>query len=124
MTFVAEVAAGNCSATEAAIRAGYSAKTASSQSSQLLNNPKIKAELDRIQAKAVVQAIGSKAECLDIIWQTMCEARDDDDRVNVYRGGELWLKATGNLVEKREITENQTVNIEWQAPIPEDGDEG
>jgi hypothetical protein len=122
--FAVEVASG-CTATEAAIRAGYSRKTAGDQASQLLRNPKIASEVERIQGKATVASLGSKAEALDLIWRTMNEAAQDGDRVNVYRGSELWLKATGQLVEKREVKQQDVVELEWSAPIePEADDEG
>lgn len=122
--FAVEVASG-CTATEAAIRAGYSRKSASCQASQLLDNPKVVAEVERIQGKATVASLGSKAEALDLIWRTMNEAAQEGDRVNVYRGSELWLKATGQLIEKREVKTQETIELEWSAPIePEADDEG
>jgi len=82
-----------------------------------MSNPKIKAEVERIQAKAVVAALGSKAELLNLIWKSLEEAAAEGARRDLYAGSELWLKATGQLVEKREIDQTSTVvEIEWQPP--------
>lgn len=105
------------------MRAGYSRKSAGKIASQLMDNPRIASELERVLAKAQAVAVGSKAEALSRIW-AIGEREDESNPRISLQAYELWLKATGNLVEKREVTENQTVNIEWQTPIPEDGDEG
>lgn len=116
-SFAAEVAAGNCTLTEAALRAGYSPKSASKLGSQLMANPRISAEVDRIRAKAAATAQGSRVEVLDIIYETLHEARVDGDRANTLKAAELWLKATGNLVEKRENVTEGKIELEWPAPL-------
>lgn len=111
--FAAAVAAGS-SLRDAAISAGYKASDARSRGSKLADDPLVAAEIDRIQAKGEAVAIGSKAEALDMVWRTMAAAADEGDRVNVYRGVELWLKATGQLVEKQQIEQtSQVVQIDW-----------
>lgn len=115
--FAAEVATGKCTLAEAAIRAGYSPKTANSQGSQLLSNPKIAAEVNRIQAKAAVQAIGSKEEALNAIWEIARDAQANSARRDALAAYELWMKARGELVEKREVEQTSTViEIEWPTP--------
>lgn len=110
----AQAAASGMSLTDAALSAGYSPTTAKFQGSKLAKLPEVAAEIDRIAAKSEAVAIGSKAEALDMVWRTMQSAADDGDRVNVYRGVELWLKATGQLVEKHQVDQtSQVVQIDW-----------
>lgn len=112
--FIASVASGSMDYTEAAVSAGYSPHTAKSTGSKLMMRDDIRAEVDRIRAKATAVAQGSKTEALDIIWDTLKGAAKDGDRPNVYKGAELWLKATGQLVEKQQIEQTSTIiDIEW-----------
>ena len=46
----------------------------------------------------------------------------DNDWPNVYRGSELWLKATGNLIERRKVETDQVIELEWTTTGG--GDEG
>lgn len=125
-TFAANVASG-MPLGESAKDAGYSPKSASVIASKLVKNSKVVDEIARIRSKATTASLGSKAELLDVLWQTMEEARADGDRVNVVRCGELWLKATGQLVNKQEIKTDQTIDVQWSAPLPDepedDGDD-
>ena len=119
MLFAVNVASG-MTAKAAAIDAGYAPKYADRQGSQLLVNPRVKHEIDRIKNKATAASLGSKAEALDILWQTAAEARADGDRVNVTRCLELWLKATGQLVTRQQIETNQQIDLAWTKPIMDD----
>lgn len=77
-------------ATEAAIRAGYSIKSASSQASQLLNNPKVieyleskeKAIIQELQQEFIFDAIEARKVMERILKDV--EARDTD-RINVAK---------------------------------------
>ena len=117
MAFVVEIAKGGCTNKQAALTAGYSPANAESQASQMLKKPHVKAELERIRGNAVAQAQGTKAKALDRIWDLAESAADEDNRREAYQGYELWLKASGHLVEKREINTNQTIDVEWRAPV-------
>lgn len=110
--FAVEVATGDCTATDAALSAGYSPASATKIASQLLDNPRVVAEIERIKGKATAASVGSKAEALDRIWKLACDAADEGARRDAYQGYELWLKATGNLVEKREV-KHEDVELDW-----------
>jgi len=115
MSFAVNAASG-MSLTDAALAAGYSPNTAKYQGSHLARQPHIAAEIDRIAKKGEAVAMGSKAQVLDLVWQTMEGAFDDGDRTNVYKGAELWLKATGQLVDKQQIEQTtRTIEIDWSA---------
>lgn len=111
--FAAEVAAGS-SFMDAAISAGYSQNSAKFYGSKLAADPLVRAEIDRIRAKGEAVSVGSRAEALNIIWRTMQGAEEAEDRANVYRGAELWLKATGQLVERSEQV-STVVEIDWSS---------
>jgi phage terminase small subunit len=116
MAFALNVASGLYDQEDAALRAGYSAKCAKTYASRMMTKPEIRAEVDRIRAKAEAKSVGSKAEALDMIWATMQEAAMAMDRTNVYKGAELWLKATGQLVDKQQIEQTtRTIEIDWSA---------
>lgn len=116
MAFALNVASGQYDQEDAALRAGYSPKCAKTYASRMMTMPAIKAEVDRIRAKAEAKSVGSKAEVLDMIWATMQEASMAMDRTNVYKGAELWLKATGQLVDKQQIEQTtRTIEIDWSA---------
>jgi len=119
--FAANVASG-MPLHDSAVDAGYSPLSASQQASALMKYPEITAEIERIRSKAMATSVGSKAECLDLIWRTMQESAANGPPRDVYQGAELWLKATGQLVTKQEVVTNQTIDIEWSQPVA-DGDE-
>ena len=119
--FAANVASGMPLA-EAAKDAGYSPKSAPALASQLMKKAKVAEEVARIRAKAVASSRGSKAECLDLIWSVLEEAKAAGDRANFNRGCELWLKATGNLVHKQEIKTDQVIEVEWQSALPDEAE--
>ena len=55
----------------------------------------------------------SRADALDRIKLTIDDAGQNRDFGNVFRGCELWLKATGNLVNQHEVKQDQTVELSW-----------
>ena len=117
--FAVEVATGDCTATDAALSAGYSPASATKIASQLMDNPRVVAEIERIQAKATATSVGSKAKALDAVWR-IAESNEDKAPKTALSAYELWLKATGNLVEKRENLNTATIEVEWQAPVEDD----
>jgi len=102
---------------KAAVAAGYSAKSANSYASQLISNPKVAAEIERMRSKLEVVALGSKAELLNMLWTEIGKAIAEGDRINVTRMGELWLKARGELVAKHDIKTDQVIDLAWAAPV-------
>lgn len=99
---------------DAAIAAGYSAKSADAQASQMLKNPKVAAELARMRAKSEIVAVGSKAELLNMVWARLAKSESDRDFTALSR---LWFDATGAMVIKQEIKTDQVVELAWAAPI-------
>ena len=114
MSFVAEVASGK-TARDAAIAAGYKASNADNTASTLSKNPKVAAEIARVMAKATAVAQGSKAEALDMLWDSMVEAKAEQDRSGLKGLAELWLKANGHLIERREVRTDTVCEIEWSS---------
>lgn len=102
------------SAEKAAISAGYSAKSVNSYASQLLSNPKVAAEIERMRAKSEIVAVGSKAELLNMVWARLAKSESDRDFATLSR---LWFDATGAMVIKQEIKTDQVVELAWAAPI-------
>ncbi|EPJ5334036.1 terminase small subunit [Enterobacter cloacae] len=81
--FVAEYLKDN-NATRAAIRAGYSKKTAREQSSRLLSNVKVARAIARQQKASIARTLGSADEVLEQMWQL---ATFDANQLSQYRRG-------------------------------------
>lgn len=81
--FVAEYLKDN-NATRAAIRAGYSKKTAREQSSRLLSNVKVARAITRQQKASIARTLGSADEVLAQMWQL---ATFDANQLSQYRRG-------------------------------------
>lgn len=111
-------------ATQAAINAGYSSKTASSQASQLLNNPKVLKYLEE-RERAIVQELQEKfifdaIEARKVLYKIMKdpEARDID-RINVAK--DFLDRAGFKPTEK--IALNADVGVQIIDDISSDKDE-
>ena len=102
-----------CQRKEAAVKAGYSERSASARAGELAGNPHVKAEIARLRAEAEQASVSKAAEVLDMVYAAIAHAYADHDWPNVYRGSELWLKATGNLVERRQVQTDQVIELEW-----------
>jgi phage terminase small subunit len=91
-------------ATQAAMRAGYSAKTANEQGARLLTNVSV--------AEAVAKALTERAEkssrtALDVLKDIQADtrsARQQGDLKTALRGLELEGKHLGMFVERRELS--------------------
>ena len=81
--FVAEYLKDN-NATQAAIRAGYSKKTAQEQSSRLLSNVKVAQVIAQQQKASIARTLGSADEVLSQMWQL---ATFDANQLSQYRRG-------------------------------------
>ncbi|MFU0930333.1 terminase small subunit [Kluyvera cryocrescens] len=81
--FVAEYLKDN-NATQAAIRAGYSKKTAQEQSSRLLSNVKVAQVIAQQQKASIARTLGSADEVLAQMWQL---ATFDANQLSQYRRG-------------------------------------
>ncbi|EDV5024256.1 terminase small subunit [Salmonella enterica subsp. enterica serovar Ball] len=81
--FVAEYLK-DSNATQAAIRAGYSRKTAQEQSSRLLSNVMVAQAIAQQQKASIVRTLGSADEVLAQMWQL---ATFDANQLSQYRRG-------------------------------------
>ena len=61
----------DCNATQAAIRAGYSAKTARSQGQRMLTNVDIKSKIDELREELKSSRIASAVERMEFLTQVM-----------------------------------------------------
>lgn len=119
--FAVEVASG-MTQRDAAIAAGYSKTRADQTGCELRKKPSVAAEIHRIQSKPINASLGSKAECLDKLWRGIELAENGQDSTALARLSELWLKANGMLIEKREIRQDSVCEIEWSSATGGDAD--
>lgn len=88
-------------ATQAAILAGYSERTARSIGAELLTKPDIVDYIKSLSAEADAERI-AKAEEVKEYWTSVL--RDDEQRTEIrMRAGELLLKAGGEFTQKIEV---------------------
>ena len=80
--------------TQAAIRAGYSAKTANEQAARLLANVNVKQEISRIRAGLRVKHVADRVERQEFWTDTMKTAPNMSDRL---RASELLGKSQGDF---------------------------
>lgn len=104
---------------QAAIKAGYSARTASSQASRLLNNPGVKNKIYDLQHDATKLKIASAQEVMDFFTRVMNgEVKDQfnleaslSDRLKA--ANEL-AKRTVDVEQKADKLDNQIhIKLEW-----------
>ena len=89
-------------ATEAAITAGYSKKTAASIGERLLRNVEIKEALKEREDKRLASLIATREE-RQRFWTTLM--RDEDRKeVDRLKASELLAKSEGDFLERRELT--------------------
>lgn len=81
-------------ATQAAIRSGYSAKTAYSQGPRLLENVEIKEEIRKHQQRLEIHTDISKKKILDKLW-TMVENNEENMEVIAIKAIEVINKMQG-----------------------------
>lgn len=98
-TFVVEYLK-DMNGTQAAIRAGYSAKTAASQASELLSLPKVKQFLDHRLEKRARKGSATLDEVKARLTEFM--NRDDIKPADSIRAGELLAKMEGGFIERIE----------------------
>lgn len=91
-------------ATEAARRAGYSGKAATLgvTGHQLLRNPKIRNELERLETKAERKSIATVEECFEF-WTELIRDPGREPGIRL-KASELRAKAAGAFVERREVS--------------------
>ena len=97
--FVAEYLV-DANGTQAAIRAGYSPKTANEQASRLLANVKVDAAVRAAQAQRAEKTNRTALDVLMDIQAVTRAARDSDDLRTALKGLELEGKHLGMFVDK------------------------
>lgn len=90
-------------ATQAAMRAGYSKKTAGSISTENLQKPLIQAELARLMDKRAAKVEISAEYVLQTILDTVELSKADNDKQNIYKGAELLGKHLKLFTDKVQL---------------------
>lgn len=108
--FVQAYAAGNKTATQAAIEAGYSATSARAQVYDLLRNPGVKAELDGIRERITQQTVYDAAAAFGEAGEAIDLARASGNAHAMVKAVELRARLHGLLTEKVQV-ESITVDI-------------
>ena len=107
--------------TQAAIRAGYSKKTASAQASRLLKNVKVLTEINRIKSevnsKAAELAVRSKADVHSDIVRRGKKAEAAGNFSAALKASELEGKIMGMFTDKVELSGNADSPIEIKSAI-------
>ena len=98
--FVAEYLV-DCNATQAAIRAGYSARTAASQGARLLRNVKVMAAIQRAQQEHTNALIATREQRLSFWTQVMLDG--DTDMKHRLKASELLGKASGDFTIRTDL---------------------
>jgi phage terminase small subunit len=93
----------DCNATQAAIRAGYSPKTAYAIGSENLRKPEVKAALQAKQAEVTTKAKITREYLIDQANDIMLKAKANGAWAAARGANELLAKLTGHLVEKRDL---------------------
>ncbi|MCU2458249.1 terminase small subunit [Enterobacter hormaechei subsp. hoffmannii] len=119
--FVAEYLKDN-NATQAAIRSGYSKKTAQEQSSRLLSNVMVAQAIAQQQKASIVRTLSSADEVLAQMWQL---ATFDANQLSQYRRGACrYCWGFGHHYQWRDAVEfdEETAKVEGRegARLPED----
>ncbi|ELE9236580.1 terminase small subunit [Enterobacter kobei] len=119
--FVAEYLKDN-NATQSAIRAGYSKKTAQEQSSRLLSNVKVAQAIAQQQKASIARTLGCADEVLAQMWQL---ATFDANQLSQYRRGACrYCWGFGHHYQWRDAVEfdEETAKVEGRegARLPQD----
>lgn len=101
-------------ATQAAIRAGYSAKTAQEQASRLLSNAMVAARVAELKAKRAEKADRTAQDVLNDIIAVTAQARDEGDLKTALKGLELQGKHLGMFTDKLQTEHSGGINITWE----------
>lgn len=93
-------------ATQAAIRAGYSPKTAQEQASRLLSNVMVAARVAELKQNRIEKVSRTAQDALNDLFLYTREAHENGDLRTAMKGIELQLKHFGELTDKvkQEVT--------------------
>lgn len=130
--FVAEYLANGLNATQAAISAGYSAKTAESQASRLLRNVKVAEAIDEAQSPTLKRLGITKEFVLETIVSTITRCQQVEavtyrgvvvpgefqfDAANVLKGSELLGRHLKMFTDKAEVSGPEGGPVEHSVAI-------
>lgn len=101
-------------ATQAAIRAGYSPKTAQEQASRLLSNVMVAARVAELKAKRAEKADRTAQDVLNDIIAVTAQARDEGDLKTALKGLELQGKHLGMFTDKLQTEHSGGISITWE----------
>jgi phage terminase small subunit len=104
-------------ATQAAMRAGYSAKTANEQGARLLANVSVRSAIEQAKARRAEESSISAKYVLDSIQRVAETAERENKFSDAIRGFELLGKHLGIFVEKREITGKDGKDLTPGSPV-------
>lgn len=114
--FVHEYAKGDKNATQAAIAAGYSPRTARVQVYSLLRNPGVKIELDRIRERITKKTVYDATAAFNEAGEAMEIARKTNNSHAFTKAVELRSKLHGLLTDKLLV---ETVTVDLAAALRE-----
>jgi len=112
--FVQAYAVGDKSATQAAIAAGYSPRTARVQVYDLLRNPGVKAELDQIRERITQKTVYDAAAAFNEAGEALEIARKSKNSHAFTKAVELRAKLHGLLTDKLLV---ETVSVDLTAAL-------
>lgn len=113
--FVAEYLRNNMNGKQAAIYAGYSAKTADQAASRMLKSVKVAQKIKELQAKALDVSVITVGDLLKEILPILKSPKSKDaDRI---RAAEFLARLGGLITEKRELTGKNGVPLVPPGPI-------
>lgn len=98
-------------ATQAAIRAGYSADTASVIGCENLIKPNIQERIQELMINRSNKVLITAEGVLKVIHDTMTKAQDKEDLPNTYKGAELLGKHLKLFTDKQEIEHSGTLSL-------------
>ena len=100
-------------ATQAAIRAGYSKKTARTIASKLLTNIDIEGYIVTLRAEIQAKTGITVENTVNFIKEVSEEAREVADFSNALKGQDMLMKYLGGYEKKETEDEDQTINIHY-----------
>ena len=101
-------------ATQAAIRAGYSPKTAYSMGQRLLKNVEVQAFIQSAKQERAEKLARSAQDVLNDIISVTAQARDEGDLKTALKGLELQGKHLGMFTDKLQTEHSGGINITWE----------
>jgi len=108
----ADVFMGN--ATQAAIDAGYSEKTAEVQGSRLLRNVKVLEAIKNRQMERKTSTIASREE-IQQFWTDVMTGLESEDMKDRLKASELLAKSEGYFLDRHEVTGKDGAPIELKS---------